>query len=722
MAVLGNFPRSWGAEIAHPDPGVQSLTTGAGDLYAIFNNEIRANFTENVYTALGNAFQLDGEQYAKVLRALTSYDLCGVLRASASSVAAQNLIRQQFEKTERDFLGVLASLDWPKFDVSVSVNGKIDVAGPAEGFLLYSGMAQTIIISCHNRSASVQTLHLVSNDIDLPDRSIEILSGQTRYVRGTLTPPGASIKSVALAADTTTSSATYTANVTVQGTILNELVIVAEDRDPETPIARVRLVDSKGRYWSPEAQPSGLIRMVKRDGVTYGERWAYVKERVYIRVPPGTMRVSIRRGLEYRYIDTSIEIGNNEAATHSFKLERWTDMESKGWYSGDMHVHMLDPATALLESRAECLNLVNVMVFQHLQDTYAAEHFTGRLDPISDNRHFTIYSEEFRNEPMGHIGLINIKKLIEPMSTGYLGLHLPTVMRFESLNADLPMHGAKESPDYPLLLRVMKEAHKQGGIVTWAHLRSSQWEFPLDAEEHQIDVVDIMTHTSIPEDLTLWYSLLNCNFNIPVCAGTDRIEATNPIGHQRVYVMPDQPLTYESFMEALKKGRSFVTNGPMLQLEVNGFEPGSQIDIEQPTSIEIVAKAWSQLPFDRLEILVNGEVVSTVNSTQGGTAASERIEYLVKGSTWVAARCMGMPNKELFYTHPVFAHSSVVLIKNQNQPIRDPKSARLLRDILLRLGTWAESEAYFQNENERSQVINAIRRGVHFFDELSANG
>ena len=394
-------------------------------------------------------------------------------------------------------------------------------------------------------------------------------------------------------------------------------------------------------------------------------------------------------------------------------------MEREGWYPGDMHVHMLDPETALFEMRAENLHVANVMIFKHLDKTYAREHFTGSLDPISDSAHFVYYNEEFRNEPMGHIGLVNLKSMIEPIATGRLGLHWPTVLRFDSLSSmPLPLHGDDASPDYPLLVEVMRQAHQQGGYVDWAHLRPSQWEFPLDAAERQIDFADIMTHTQLPRDLQLWYALLNCGFEIPACAGTDRIEPTDPIGHQRVYVRPEARLSYERWMQALKQGRSFVTNGPMLRLNVNGLEPGGRIAVDRKTTAVVKARASSQVPFDRLEIIVNGEVAHSAASTEDRRSAEVTFNYLVGESAWVAARCIGKSHPELFYSHPVFAHTNPVYIQHGEDRIGKAASARYLLGFLRKLEDWALGEAHFAVASQRAKAIGTIRRGIDYFETI----
>ena len=314
---------------------------------------------------------------------------------------------------------------------------------------------------------------------------------------------------------------------------------------------------------------------------------------------------------------------------------------------------------------------------------------------------------------------MNLKKIVEPIATGRLGLHWPTIMRFDSLNMPLPFHGDASSPDFPLLLQAMRETHRQGGLVDWAHLRSSQWEFPLDAEEGQIDFADIMTHTEIPQDLALWYALLNCGFRIPACAGTDRIEHTEPVGHQRTYVHLDAALSYEAWMKGLKAGCSFVTNGPMLQLDVNGRKPGGAISLSSPETLRISSQARSQLPFERLEIIVNGEVVQTAAAREDGRSSAIAFTLPVKESCWIASRCMGKWNKELFYSHPVFAHTNPVYLRVREARIEKGESARYLLGFLAKLDRWAAEEAHFETVQQKEEVLRTIRSSMGYFKRMS---
>ena len=75
----------------------------------------------------------------------------------------------------------------------------------------------------------------------------------------------------------------------------------------------------------------------------------------------------------------------------------------------------------------------------------------------------------------------------------------------------------------------------------------------------------------------LWYRLLNCGFRLAATAGTDTFmntadngEFSNPPAGDRVYVRVEGEFTTESWCDGVRRGRTFVTDGPMLSLEVNG--------------------------------------------------------------------------------------------------------------------------------------------------------
>src|SRR5262249_5778026 len=73
----------------------------------------------------------------------------------------------------------------------------------------------------------------------------------------------------------------------------------------------------------------------------------------------------------------------------------------------------------------------------------------------------------------------------------------------------------------------------------------------------------------------IYYRLLNCGLRIPPSAGSASGVLPNPVGYNRVYVHLEHGFTSDAWWSGLEKGRSFITNGPILLVEANHQYPGS---------------------------------------------------------------------------------------------------------------------------------------------------
>jgi hypothetical protein len=70
------------------------------------------------------------------------------------------------------------------------------------------------------------------------------------------------------------------------------------------------------------------------------------------------------------------------------------------------------------------------------------------------------------------------------------------------------------------------------------------------------------------------------------------------VGANRVYARLNREFSYENWIAALKQGRTFVTNSPVLSFTVNGQDPGStlRLDSQKDKIVQVHAVAESQLP------------------------------------------------------------------------------------------------------------------------------
>ena len=101
----------------------------------------------------------------------------------------------------------------------------------------------------------------------------------------------------------------------------------------------------------------------------YGEfadlhnQYAYVDGFCEVDLPLGTVYVEISRGYEVAPIRTAIEV-TAESDSFTFELEKVLHWREAGWVTADTHVHFLSPQTALLEGKAEGVNVVNLLASQ----------------------------------------------------------------------------------------------------------------------------------------------------------------------------------------------------------------------------------------------------------------------------------------------------------------------------------------------------------------------
>ena len=702
-----------------PDANPAGATAALQDLYGIFSQEIRAGAVGNVYQAVGNRFQLEGKLYVAVLKALNAYD---ILQATTRLPEGDRvrLLPKSHQEAREAFAALEESLDWPRIRVEVGAQD-FEFQGPPQ-LNLYRKIPQPLLLTLHNSTSKTRMLSLrTCGGLRLEVDTLEVAPSATRHLLAQIDSPDAGDGAACLSVQSEGISTAWRLPLRVGESGLLEGRLVESEGGAST-IGRIRAIDGEGRYRAPLEAGYGLILRPRRAAA----RWSYASGSFRLRAPAGKIRISIRRGLEYSPIDEELHLEPGQTLRRTFELKRWVHMEREGWHSGDTHIHMLDPPSALFEMQAEDLRVGNILVLHHLGKDYSREHFRGELDPISDSRHLVYYNEEYRNQTLGHVSFLNLKKLVEPISTGGLAVPEATVNRYSFLRPSrrgFPRHGEPGWPDAPLVLEAMRETHRQGGLVNWAHLRPAQMEFPIDMVFGEIDTADILTHTRLPQTLKLWYHLLNCGFRLPATAGTDRIGPEEPVGHQRVYVKLSDPLTYAGWIEGLRQGRSFVTNGPMVSLSVNGRGPGETLSLKSRKLLRIEARGRSLRPFERLEIVVNGKVAASAPARSQGRLAELSLDYPADRSLWIAARCMGgSPEETSIWTHPLFAHTNPVHIDYPGQDLAEAESGCYLLDFLKPLEEWAREEAYFENRQQQDQALATIRQGMNFYRNLCNRG
>jgi hypothetical protein len=462
--------------------------------------------------------------------------------------------------------------------------------------------------------------------------------------------------------------------------------------------ARVYITGSDGLGYAP---PNTISRFAAEPA----EQFFHASGSFEIDLPAGETFVEAARGLEYKLARRRIEL--NAPTEITVKLERWTHMASKGWYSSDAHIHANYTAAhhqavtaedVLAYTLGEDLNIPNMMVANSfgafLHDT---GQFEGKLNALSRGNYLIWWNEEMRNAGLyGHMCLYGLKRLVEPLYTGF---------------RDTPY-----ADDYPPNFAQAKAARAQGGAVSYAHPGYSTAfdgfsarELPVDLALGEIDAMDVMSNN--PEEVAMenWYRLLNCGFRLGISAGSDSF--TNvadhyvPGGH-RVYAHAGGGLSYEKWIEAYKRGRTFATNGPMIEFSVEGHEPGDEIKLDQPKTIKIKLKVQSNIPYDKVELIVNGKARPVASS------------LTVTESSWIAARVTGPWNRLVLNDAYAFAHTSPVYVYVQGKPIVSKTDAQFWIDWIDKLIQRTEQRGRFSTAERKREVLELFGKAREVYARL----
>ncbi|HEX7291802.1 MAG TPA: CehA/McbA family metallohydrolase [Conexibacter sp.] len=434
------------------------------------------------------------------------------------------------------------------------------------------------------------------------------------------------------------------------------------DGDSSVPVAvRLHLHGEAGEYLPPQGHHRTVqhawTEHVHPELVAVENQYAYVDGECVADLPLGTVYVEISRGYEIAPLRTAVEVGP-ETGELTFALERVLRWRERGWVTADTHVHFLSPQTALLEGRAEGVNVVNLLasqwgeLFSNVGDfdgktTFGAEDLGGRGEFL------VRVGSENRMQVLGHISLLGYRgELIQPLCTGG------------------PDESAFGDPLEVTMAEWAQRCIDQGGLVVMPHAPLPQLERAADLVLGLVHAIELMNMNPLspefgalnPFGIADWYRYLNLGYHVPLVGGSDKMSAAMQLGGARTYARLDEAreLTYEAWMDAVHAGNTFATLGPLASLRVEGVEPGGRL--RQPAGGGSVAVEWEvesvRMPIERVEVVAGG-LVADEAVVGGELAARGSATVRVPRSTWIALRVRasnhGRPDD-------LAAHTSAVLI------------------------------------------------------------
>jgi hypothetical protein len=238
------------------------------------------------------------------------------------------------------------------------------------------------------------------------------------------------------------------------------------------------------------------------------------------------------------------------------------------------------------------------------------------------------------------------------------------------------------------------------------------------------DFFDVVSIASLEaESAAIYYRLLNCGFRIAATGGTDNFSDVfrdPPPGSARTFARIDGPLSVASWLDAVRRGRTFMSTGPLLLLDVDGRQPGDEIALaaDAPARLRVRVEALSIAPLDSLQILVNGEVVRNIAAGDDRTRIGFDGDLDIPHGGWIAARALGPPSPLLGDDY-AFAHTGPVYVTRGGRGYIDADDVRFLAATVAAIWSRVE-ETRWRSPEERAHFRAAVDSALAVYDRIDS--
>jgi hypothetical protein len=200
---------------------------------------------------------------------------------------------------------------------------------------------------------------------------------------------------------------------------------------------------------------------------------------------------------------------------------------------------------------------------------------------------------------------------------------------------------------------------------------------------------------------------------VALVGGSGKDSNRTALGGVRTYARlePGQDFTPGAWVEAVRAGRTFVTNGPLLALTVDGEGPGAVLQTPGGRAVRVRAEARSAVPFDQVEVLAGGRVIAAGPASGDRRAATVEAELPVTAGGWVAARCRGRDrlaggDDGLC----VWAHTAPAYLRPEGRaPRPDAAAVGPLLAVLGQTLDWVARAARCPDERQRERLAGVLR-------------
>ncbi len=483
------------------------------------------------------------------------------------------------------------------------------------------------------------------------------------------------------------------------------LRVTVLDSESGRPIpARISGEASDGKLYAPSTAYVFNARLA-----TGLKRVFYTAGSYTVEIPPSRTVIEATKGFEYEPARAEIDAKAGETAEVTLRLRHRVDLSRMGWYNGSTHVHMNyggnlhnRPEDLMLIARAQGMHIISSLVANKDNRVFDWQYFTpgNHPHPASNpaEKLLLLFGEENRPPFWGHTFYIGLRDhLISPFVTGYEGTAIDSL--------------------YPSNTDLFRKAREQGAATGYVHAFGGESD-PLagglgGAKAFAVDValgtVDALEWSAASRgSLIPLHHAWNNDFPITPVGGEDSLanmQDNRPIGIIRTFAYLGKEFSVPAWVDAIRKGHTFLSSGPVVQFSVNGKIPGERIDL--PASggeVSIEGSVWSNTPIRKILVHQSGIPLWEIPAGADPHHAVFSKKIHVTASSWfglVVEADELPPAPPQAYSQAI---TNCVRVYTGSQKIRNAESARYFLQWIEKLRGQISSPSLWRTPAEHQHV------------------
>ena len=477
--------------------------------------------------------------------------------------------------------------------------------------------------------------------------------------------------------------------------------------------ARAVVTDARGRFYAP-ARAWAHHAEFDRNEHPFEARYFHTSGDELIEVPAGKVSIEVMKGPggTPQHRELQVPAATTTEAAFALPSRPWLDGVDRRWVSADAHVHMNyggryrnTPAHLVFQAEAEDLDIVENLIVNKEQRVPDIAYSGHGVDPASGPGTLVVHGRPTHTSYWGHLGILGPRGGI--LLPGYAGYPNTAAAFFRRTPTSLTWRTLRGHWSGTCTRSKRSRCRSRGRRIRTPTScpSTSLWARSTTSRSSRSPI------TRRPA--SVWYRLLNLGFKLPAAGGTDAMAdyATlrGPVGLNRVYAsVANGPLDSEAWLAALRQGRTFATNGPLLDFSLGGTALGATVQLERAQEVPFTARMRSIVPVDHAQIICNGQLARELALGRHRDTLEVSGRLLIKNSGWCLLRAFSAHAQYPVLDNFVYATTSPVYVAVRGAPLRAPADARFFEAWIEHLQKTTAAYPDWNSASEKTGVLQKL--------------